>query len=106
MPDPRIDVLVALAFDLLLEVEALRAAQLASNSGAPSTDSAYARAYLDTAYLRHNAAGASSGLEKLIGRFYGTQRTWRECVMLLRLGFSEEQVRAYQEEARRAEFHT
>jgi hypothetical protein len=116
-PDPRVDALVAMVFDLLMEVEALRRAQLASNTGARGTDSAYGRAYRDTAYLTHNASGPSSGLEKLLALFYpaetqndtrasGQQRTWRDCVMLQRLGFSLEQVRAYQEEAERAETFT
>jgi hypothetical protein len=113
-PDPRIDVLVAMVFDLLMEVEALRAAHLASNNGARGTDSGYGRAYRDTAYLTHNAAGPSSGLEKLLGLFYpaesemdtGTSGTWRECLMLRRLGFSQDQVRAYMDDAERAETFT
>ena len=116
-PDPRIDVLVAMVFDLLMEVEALRAAHLASNTGARGTDSGYGRAYRDTAYLTHNSCGPSSGLDKLLALFYpaetekdsgasGQQRTWRECLMLLRLGFSQEQVRAYRKEAAEAETFT
>jgi len=112
--DPRTDVLVAMVLDLVMEVEALRAAQLASNSGSHGPDSAYARAYRDTAYLTHNASGPSFGVEKLLSRFYPAEaeedavlprrrRTWRECLMLLRLGLSREQIHAYQEDARRAE---
>jgi hypothetical protein len=102
--------------DLLMEVEALRAVHLASNGGAPSKDSAYGSAYRDTAYLTHNARGPSSGLDKLLSLFYptesekergtprpGHQRTWRECLILRRLGFSEEQLRAYKNDAEQAE---
>jgi hypothetical protein len=116
-PDPRVDVLVAMVLDLMMEVEALRAAHLAPDVSACDTEAGYARAYKDTAYLTHNSSGPSSGLDKLLGLFYpaeadtrrsasGEQRTWRECLMLRRLGFSEEQVRVYKEEAARAETFT
>lgn len=113
----RLDVLVVMIFDLLMEVEALRAAQLAASNGANGIAPAYGCAYRDTAYLTHNCAGPSSGMEKLLARFYpqetanesgaaGERRTWRECLMLRRLGFSEEQLRAYQEAAKQAEDFT
>ncbi|HZM16481.1 MAG TPA: hypothetical protein VFE28_10795 [Candidatus Krumholzibacteria bacterium] len=117
-PDPRVDVLVRMVFDLQMEVEALRAAQLASNIGAAgSPDSAYGRAYRDTAYLTHDSSGPSSGLDKLLRLFYpskaseelgfsGSPRTWRECLMLHRLGFSEGQVRTWKQEAMDAELFT
>ena len=115
--DPRTEVLVALVFDLLLEVEALRAALLSSDAGTAGKASAYARAYQDTAYLTHNACGPSSGLEKLLALYYpqaaesddqtwGERRTWRECLFLRRLGFSEEEIRAYKEAAAHAETFT
>jgi hypothetical protein len=112
--DPRIEVLVAMVFDLLMEVEALRKVVLGSGLGVGGKDSAYGRAYAETAYLTHNALGPSSGLEKLLDLFYpekaeekgptwGERRTWRECLLLRRLGFSDEQVGAYKEAAAEAE---
>lgn len=80
-------------------------------------DSAYGRAYRDTAYLTHNSCGPSSGVEKLLALFYllaaGGQgmgrsdaRAWRESLMLRRIGFSEEEVSAYKREAEEAEIST
>lgn len=99
-------------FDLLVEVEALREtlATAAGNAGR----SAYARAYERSAYLTHNAAGPSSGWEKMLDRFYsnaqadddGGRRGWRECLMLRRLGLSEEEIQAYRANARSAEMFT
>jgi hypothetical protein len=115
--DPRIEVLVAIVFDLLMEVEALRKVVSASKLGVGGKDSAFCRAYEETAYLTHNACGPSSGLEKLLALFYPRsadeegrrswgRRTWRECLLLRRLGFSDEEVRAYKEAAERAETFT
>lgn len=115
--DPRIEVLVAMVFDLLMEVEALRKVVSASKLGVGGKDSAYGRAYRETAYLTHNACGLSSGLEKLLALFYPRQaeeegpswrerRTWRECLLLRRLGFSDEEVRTYKEAAEQAETFT
>jgi hypothetical protein len=115
--DPRIAVLVAMVFDLLMEVEALRTVVSASKLGVGGKDSAYGRAYQETAYLTHNACGPSSGVEKLLALFYPRQaeeeglgwrerRTWRECLLMRRLGFSDDEVRAYKEEAEQAETFT
>jgi len=115
--DPRIEILVGMVFDLLLEVEALRTGLLAANGSARAKDSPYGRAYRDTAYLTHNACGPSSGLEKLLALFYPSEaeeatgdwrerRAWRECLMLQRLGFSQEEVGAYKGEAKTAEMFT
>jgi hypothetical protein len=112
--DPRIEVLVAMVFDLLMEVEALRAVVAASKLGAGGKDSDYGRAYQETAYLTHNACGPSSGLEKLLARFYPPQadeqapswrqrRSWRECLLMRQLGFTDDDVRAYQDSAEQAE---
>jgi hypothetical protein len=109
--------LVAIILDLLMEVEALRTAVLASQTETSGKDSDYARAYRDTAYLTHNAAGPSSGLEKLLAQFYPRSleregrderqgRAWRECLFLRRLGFTEDEIRAYKEEAEEAEAFT
>ena len=115
--DPRIEALVAMVFDLLIEVEALRKVVLASKLGVGGKTSAYGRAYEETVYLSHNACGPSSGLEKLLALFYPQKaekdgqswperRTWRECLLLRRLGFTEEEVRAYKEAAEQAETFT
>jgi hypothetical protein len=115
--DPRIEVLVAMVLDLLVEIEALRTVVSASKLGVGGKESAYGRAYQQTAYLTHNACGPSSGMEKLLALFYppqaeGEERswyqpmTWRECLQMRRLGFSDEEVRAYKEAAREAETFT
>jgi hypothetical protein len=113
-PDPRTEALVAVVLDLLMEVEALRAVLLASDDGGRNR-AAYRRAYQETAYLTHNACGPSSGIDKLLALFYPERveekrghevRTWRECVMLRRLGFSEEEITRYKEAARQAEMFT
>ena len=56
-----------------MEVEALRSACLESTEGGPiAKDSAYRQAYRETALLTHNSAGPSSGVAKLLARFYPT----------------------------------
>jgi len=85
--DPRVELLIGLVLDLFLEVEALRATMLSTGAGAAGKDSAYGRAYRDTAYLTHNSCGLSSGEEKLFALFYhagGMGRAWRESLMLRR----------------------
>ena len=115
--DPRTEVLVAIVFDLLVEVEALRSALLASDAGTSSSALIYKRAYRDIAYLTHDAAGPRSGPEKLLARFYpepsGQERkgerearVWRECLFLSRIGFTEDEITAYKEEAQEAEAFT
>src|ERR1051326_2828159 len=113
--DPRIEMLITITFDLLMEVEALRSAQLEHTEGGPiAKDSAYRQAYRKTALLTHNSAGPSSGVAKLLACFYPTSveedgrvplraRSWRECVMLRRLGFSEGEIREYKDQAEDAE---
>lgn len=115
--DPRINILVALVFDLMMEVEALRKVVSTSKLGMGGKDSAYGRAYEKTAYLTHDACGPSSGLDKLLALFYPPsatnegpnrheKRTWRECLLMLRLGFSDEEIRAYKKTAEDAEILT
>src|SRR5262249_26095964 len=92
-----------------LPVRARAAALVATTQtkklGVGGKDSAYGRASEGTAYLTHNASGPSTGLGKLLALFYppgaeedgpsGWQRrTWRECLLLQRLGLSDEEVRA------------
>jgi hypothetical protein len=112
--------------DLMMEVEALRAAlkelsdraepvafdgdihaDISQDISTPST--VYAVAYAQTALLTHCASGLSGGWEKLIDEFYSPSvdtREWRECHMLKRLGFTEEQIARYQEKAIECEQYT
>jgi hypothetical protein len=115
--DPRVEVLVAMVFDLMMEVRALRETLIRSSLGAGGKDSVFGKVYRDTALLTHNSAGISSGLMKLLFEFYtrdaeagagsaGERRIWRECLLLHRLGFSEEEIHRYKEEALEAETFT
>ena len=107
----RLSVLSRLVVDLLVEVEALSGALAASHAGAASgpthqgydtpchdealTDGegAYPGAYVDAAYVLHNAAGPTGGVEKLLARFYPDGAAGpREALMLRRLGFSEAEI--------------
>lgn len=106
-PPARIAVLSQLVVDLLVEVEALREAVIRLHpvdGGAPvhggydfpcdesltEDKAAYPASYADAAFALHNAAGPSSGLEKLLGRFYPSNgATPRESLMLRRLGYSD-----------------
>jgi hypothetical protein len=99
----RVEALTTLVIDLLAEVEALRQVQ--------ATQPAYRDAYREANLLTHNAAGPSSGTEKLLDRFYPRQpapdgRTWRETLMMRRLGFTQGEIDAYQREAEEAETYT
>ena len=124
----RIDVLAALVLDLFMEVEALRRfavtldeqrsgrlecpRQSGHNELTLSRDkSAYQIAYVDTAYVTHNNAGPSGGLDKLLTEFYPAAademgRAWREALLLERLGFSREEITAYKKAAEEAEMLT
>src|SRR6266540_1591227 len=73
LADPRTEVLFEMVCDLLMEVEALPEALLQSAAGSGGKESAYARAYREIALLTHNSAGPSSGLDKLLARFYPPQ---------------------------------
>lgn len=128
-PAVRAEVLGRVVLDLLMEVEALRRAvqdlsdragagdagddALAGRCGSRGPRTAYAAAYADTACLTHDAHGTSGGWEKLLGTFYGQQsggdrapEGWRECLMLRRLGFSDQEVAEYMDGARQAETYT
>ena len=109
----RIDILTTIVLDLMMEVEALREA------GAEGSD--YAHAYRKAGLLTHNAAGPCSGWDKLLWRFYprdkpvnmlnavdhaSQARSWRESLMMERLGFTAEEVAAYRLEAEEAETYT
>jgi len=99
----RVEALTTLVLDLLVEVEALRQAQAAQT--------AYRDAYRAAALLTHNSAGPSSGWQKLLERYYPLEassdgRTWREVLMMRRLGFTPAELEAYREEAAQVETDT
>jgi hypothetical protein len=110
-PAARIDALASVVIDLLVEVEALRGAALGAQGGdrgepvhggydIPCHDEtlaegkgAYSAAYVDAAYVLHNAAGPTGGVEKLLARYYPAGGSGpREALMLKRLGFSAAEV--------------
>lgn len=112
--DPKIDLLVSVVCDLLMEVEALRATVLEMQKTEHTETTGYAKHYRDTAYLVHNGAGKSSGIAKLLQLFYapspekgaevaGHARSWREVLMLRRLGFDENEIREFKQDAQIAE---
>jgi hypothetical protein len=123
----RVEALVKLVLDLLMEVEAVREVLVRAveeTRGAPAQcgcdvpcpgefpgKAGYQRTYLDTAYLTHNAAGPTSGFEKLLARFYpedttANGRRWREVLMLERLGFSKEEIERFKDAATEAKWFT
>lgn len=122
-------VLVALILDLFMEVEAMREALIKIDNRIfePTVGdyfeidyekpllsfgkSNYQKAYLDAAYETHNNGGPSGGLDKLLARFYPSSaddlgRTWRECLLLERLGFSPSEIDQYKNAAQDAEMLT
>ena len=124
-PQSRINALTQIVIDLLVEVEALRgaliqlepcAAQSKVHQGydIPCHDDAltqgkgvYATSYVDAAYTLHNSAGPSSGLEKLLARFYPVDGAGpRESAMLRRLGFTRAEIVQFLEAADEAEMFT
>lgn len=117
-----IDVLISLILDLFMEVEALREALIKIDgqtfapplsehigTSSPALDkSNYQKAYLEAAYETHNNGGPLGGLDKLLAKFYPASaddlgRTWRECLLLERLGFSPAEVAEYKNAAQDAE---
>jgi hypothetical protein len=121
----RVNALCQVVIDLLVEVEALREALLQlcpETQGShvhkgydiPCHDDtltkgkgAYQAAYVNAAYVRHNAAGPFGAIEKLLARFYAVDGTVeiepRELLMLRRLGFSEEEIVRFRAAVRKAE---
>lgn len=99
-----IDTLTDIVFALLMEVEALRSAQIdaSKSSNEPLGKSTYAQAYRKTALLSHNGAGPTLGPDKVVLSFFGAETTgvadeasYRECVMLRRLGYSDDEILDY-----------
>jgi len=118
----QVNILVSLILDLFMEVEALREALIkidnsplepavAEPEGGSILNlakSTYQRAYLDAAFEIHNNEGAYGGLDKLLAKFYPSSaddvgRTWRECLLLERLGFSPAEIDEYKTVAQAAE---
>jgi len=102
----KVEALTELVLALLMEVEALRAGLMDESQarGVTLKDSPYGRAYRSTALLTHNAAGPSGGVEKLLQRWVSNHTTrsgiaLRESLMLIRLGYSQEEIEQYKEEA-------
>lgn len=108
-------------FDLLVEVEAIRATLLKSELGVGEERSPYAIAYRDTALETHNSAGSTGGFNKLLERFYPDPRqqcswidnlyeqqadNWRECLFMRRVGMSPDDIAKYQSEAESAHAYT
>lgn len=122
----RMEVLATLLMDLFVEVEALREVVMRLEGCAPDRNvcselshqawfsrgaTVYQRAYLETAFETHNNGGPSGGLDKLLARFYPPAademgRTWRECLLLARLGFSPSEIADYKKAAEEAEMFT
>lgn len=109
----KVEVLKELVLALLMEVEALRSGLLEESQtrGVTLKNSSYGRAYLSTALLTHNAAGPSGGVEKLLERWVSSRTTsngisFREALMLMRLGYSQEEIENYAAEAESYETRT
>lgn len=107
-PEERLKMVVEMVLDLLVEVEALRTAVIRLSGDDASQ---YRDAYRDAAFLSHNAAGPSSGREKILRLFYpGSAEPdawgWRETLLLRRLGMSDADLEKYKKEAKGAELYT
>ena len=93
-----------------MEVESLRAAAIedCGKAGTNPGDCGYGRAYRATALLSHNSAGPSTGIEKLLERWLSDETTRNgiavpEVLMLKRLGYSEDEIERYLDEAEQNE---
>jgi len=116
----RLATLERIVLDLMMEVETLRATVielsrpqslntdvLDNEAGeVPGPHSLYGVKYLSTALLAHSSAGMTSGQEKVLQLFYSTRGAHRETLMLLRLGYTPEQIDIFRQNARDAETWT
>jgi hypothetical protein len=101
--DQRLQDLSQVVSQLLLEVEALRAAviELEARQGMRGPGSPYAKAYRETFLLSHNSAGVRPGPFKVMDAYDdGKVPDWygyplREVVMLKRLGYTDEEIAEY-----------
>lgn len=121
------EVLAALVMDLFVEMEALREnvmrlegfpPRFAAGRGIRNWLSSltvgrslYQKVYLETAFETQNNSGPSGGVDKLLARFYPPAademgRTWRECLLLSRLGFSPSEIAEYKRAAEETEMFT
>lgn len=109
-PSPQVEALLTLVIDLAVEVEALRA----TVADDPQLRATYRARYAEAAMLPHDASGPSGGLHKLLARYYGDETvdewsgptSWRELLMLRRLGASPDDLAAWQAHAREAQTFT
>lgn len=112
----QVETLRLLVLALLMEVEALRSAFLAESlaEGEDLKSSEYGKSYVSTALLTHDSTGPSGGLEKLLGKWLFSEKKYhfspdlymREILMLKRLGFSEDEIKAYRQKAEEYETRT
>lgn len=109
----RIAFLTELVLDLLVEVEALREGQLeaAEAEGQRGKDTPYGRAWRRVVELSHNAAGPSSGIEKIFRSWSGSAQdaeggSGRELAMLERLGYADDEIEAFLEHLEQLETYT
>ena len=111
---PREEALTYVVFNLLMEVEALRASvkKIADSSLPPAeARAAVSDPYRETAFLTHNCSGPSDGWLKLLWKFFpdsreADDRSWRDTIYMRELGFSEEEIETYKRTASGAEMWT
>ena len=111
--EQQIGALKEIVIDLMMEIEALRSAMIeeAKSKGIDPKDSFYGKAYRDTGLLTHCAVGPSSGRDKLLTRFISVKTTangiqLREALMLLKLGYSPDEIAGYANDAEHGEMLT
>jgi hypothetical protein len=113
LENPKLASLAEIVMALMMEVEALREAIIEESrvKGIAPKDSSYGKAYYQTALLTHNAMGPSDGWHKLARLFFSNNTTpngiaLREALMLLRLGYSPEEIEEYAAKAEENEMLT
>lgn len=99
--------------DLMREIEALRSAMIdeAKSKGIDPKDSVYGKAYREAGLFTHNSAGPTPGRGKLFQLFASRRTTPNgiqipEALMLLRLGYSQDEIAQYASEAELQEMMT
>lgn len=113
--EPNGPVLRGLLFRLLVEVEALRAAQADPSLPEPQR-ARYAAAYARTAVLVHDDSGPAGGLEKLLSLYFPREQRDRrlgdgECffaerMMMARLGANADEIEALSRKLAEVEMNT
>jgi hypothetical protein len=101
--EDRLHVLTNVIFELLVEVEALRAERIESSrrKGGDPSKSPYAKAYADTRLLTYNGAGPTQGTDKLLRLWFGRSDSDSvEVGMLTRLGYSPGMLHDFREKAK------